>query len=100
MVRYSLKNFPCFTQWKNTAGEADGYVTGLEPATNYPNARRFEREKGRVISLAGGESRTTNITIEVLETKKAVAATTAEIKKQQKTAKAKVHQKPQAGMSG
>ena len=29
----------------------DGYVTGLEPGTDYPNPRSFEREKGRVVKL-------------------------------------------------
>ena len=100
VIRYSLDDFPCFTQWKNPAGKADGYVTGLEPATAYPNARRFEREKGRVITLAGGESRTTNITIEALDTKKAVSAAAAEIKKLQKTVKGKVQPQPLARLSG
>lgn len=94
LLRYSLNDFPCFTQWKNTAGKADGYVTGLEPATNYPNSRRYERSKGRVITLAGGESRTTRLTIETLDTKKAIKAAEVEIKKLQKTVKAKVHPLP------
>lgn len=91
LLRYSLKDFPCFTLWKNTAGKKDGYVTGLEPATAYPNARRFEREKGRVLKLAGGESRTTRLVVETLDTKKAVRAAEAEIKTLQKTAKGKIH---------
>lgn len=94
LVRYSLKDFPAFTLWKNTAGEKDGYVTGLEPATSYPNTRRFEREKGRVLKLAGGESRTTKLVVETLDTKKAVRAAEAEIKSLQKSTKGKVH--PQA----
>ncbi len=100
LLRYSLKDFPCFTLWKNTAGKADGYVTGLEPATNYPNSRRFEREKGRVMTLDGGESRTTHLTIETLETKKAVQAAEAEIRKMQKTATPKVHPQPVDRLSG
>jgi galactose mutarotase-like enzyme len=100
LLRFSLKDFPCFTLWKNTAGKADGYVTGLEPATSYPNVRRFEREQKRVITLAAGESRTTEITIETLETKKAVKAAEAEIAALQKTAKGKVHPEPVATMSG
>ncbi len=99
LLRFSLKDFPCFTQWKNPAGEADGYVTGLEPATSYPNPRRFEREKGRVISLGAGESRTTRMTLETLDTKKAVQAAEAEIKKLQSTAKGKVHPEPIAKFS-
>ena len=99
LLRFTLKDFPCFTLWKNTAGKADGYVTGLEPATSYPNSRRFEREKGRVITLAGGESRTTTLSIETLDTKKAIKAAEAEIKTLQKTAKAKVHRQPLSSFS-
>ena len=40
-----------------TAAEADGYVTGLEPGTNFPNLRSFERAHGRVLTLAPGASR-------------------------------------------
>ena len=100
VLRFTLKDFPCFTLWKNTAGKADGYVTGLEPATSYPNARRFERERGRVISLAGGESRTTTLSIETLDSKKAIKAAEAEIKTLQKTAKGKVHRQPLGSFSG
>ena len=99
LLRFTLKDFPCFTLWKNTAGMADGYVTGLEPATSYPNSRRFEREKGRVITLAGGESRTTTLSIETLETKNAIKAAEAEIKTLQKTAKANVHRQPLSSFS-
>jgi hypothetical protein len=100
LLRFSLKDFPCFTLWKNTAGESDGYVTGLEPATSYPNPRCFEREQDRVISLGAGESRTTRLTLETLETKKAVQAAEAEIKKLQSGAKGKVHPEPLAKFSG
>ena len=100
LLRFSLKDFPCFTLWKNTSGMKDGYVTGLEPATSYPNIRRFEREQGRVILLAGGESRTTVITIETLETRQAVQAAETEIAKLQKTAKAVVHSQPVSIFSG
>ncbi|MGZ0654274.1 aldose 1-epimerase family protein [Coraliomargarita sp. W4R72] len=94
LLRFSLKDFPCFTLWKNPAGKADGYVTGMEPATSYPNSRLFEREKGRVLNLAGGESRSTTLTVETLDTKKAISAAAAEIKQIQKTTKAKIHPQP------
>jgi hypothetical protein len=94
LLRFSLKDFPCFTLWKNPAGKADGYVTGMEPATSYPNSRGFERKKGRVISLAGGESRTTTLVIDNLDTQTAVGAAETEIKQLQKTASATVHPEP------
>lgn len=46
---------PYFVLWKNTASDRDGYVTGLEPATNFPNTRSFEESQGRVVKLAPGE---------------------------------------------
>ena len=88
------RNDACFTQWKNPAGKADGYVTGLEPATSYPNSRKYERKKGRVINLKGGESRITTLVIDNLDTKKAIREVEAEIKQIQKTVKAKVHPNP------
>ncbi|HAV13859.1 MAG TPA: DUF4432 domain-containing protein [Opitutae bacterium] len=98
-LKFSLKDFPCFTLWKNPAGQADGYVTGMEPATSYPNSRRFEREKGRVINIDGGKSRTTTLVIENLTTKKAVHEAEVEIKQLQKIAKSNVHPLPIARFS-
>src|SRR5262249_24247788 len=51
-LRWSQSELPCFTLCKNTAAVEDGYVTGLEPGTNYPNFKTFERKQGRVRSLA------------------------------------------------
>lgn len=63
-VRFKSDNLPCFTQWKNTASEADGYVTGLEPGTGFPNPRSFEQTQGRVVELKAGECRDFEIEIE------------------------------------
>ena len=62
-LRFPKKQMPYFTLWKNTAGERDGYVTGLEPATNYPNAKRFERDQGRVASIPPGEAYSVQLTV-------------------------------------
>ncbi len=56
VVHFQTKTLPYFTQWKNTVAEADGYVTGLEPGTGFPNPRSFEEEKGRLVQLGPGES--------------------------------------------
>jgi hypothetical protein len=63
-LKFSKKQFPCFTLWKNRQAESDGYVTGLEPAINFPNARSFEKDHGRVTALAAGETRAFELTIE------------------------------------
>ena len=45
-IKFNKRQLPCFTLWKNRQAAVDGYVTGLEPATNYPNPKPFEKEKG------------------------------------------------------
>jgi hypothetical protein len=62
-MSYAIKELPYLTLWKNTSAEADGYVTGLEPGTNYPNNRRVERKAGRVPKLAGGASHSMTLDI-------------------------------------
>lgn len=64
-LKFNKNQLPCFTLWKNRQAAADGYVTGLEPATNFPNRKSFEKQQGRVIVLAPGESRTMEVVLEV-----------------------------------
>lgn len=54
-LRFNKRTLPCFTVWRNTPAESDGYVLGIEPGTNYPNPRTFEQQRGRVVSLKPGE---------------------------------------------
>jgi galactose mutarotase-like enzyme len=67
-VHYQPATLPYFTQWKNTVSEADGYVTGLEPGTGFPNPRGFEESKGRTVELAAGESREFQLKLEGIST--------------------------------
>ncbi len=55
-LRFDTHELPYLSLWKNLAAREDGYVTGIEPGTNYPNTRRVERKHGRVPSLSPGES--------------------------------------------
>jgi len=55
-MAWSIKELPYLTVWKNTAALKDGYVTGIEPGTNFPNNRRVERKFGRVPKLKAGET--------------------------------------------
>ena len=77
--RFNLKQLPCFTQWKNTAAKADGYVTGLEPGSSHPQTKTNEREKGRLVNLGPGESYEVTQSLECLDTADAVATVEAEI---------------------
>lgn len=55
-LTFATDTLPYFVLWKNTAATQDGYVVGLEPATNLPNSKSFETQRGRVVKLAGQES--------------------------------------------
>jgi hypothetical protein len=71
-LAYSLKELPHLTIWKNTAAEKDGYVTGLEPGTNWPLHRAVERKAGRLLKLAPGASHPMTIDFAVLTGQDAV----------------------------
>ena len=73
-LHFNKEQLPCFSLWKNCQAEIDGYVTGLEPGSNFPNAKPFERDRGRVIALAAGQSRTFELSLEVHPDRAAVAA--------------------------
>jgi galactose mutarotase-like enzyme len=73
-VKFNKNQLPCFTLWKNRQAAADGYVTGLEPAINFPNRKSFEKEKGRVATLAPGETRRFEVSIEAHADAASVAA--------------------------
>jgi hypothetical protein len=56
-ITWSTRELPYLTIWKNTAAEADGCVTGLEPGTCFPFNRKVERRAGRLPKLSPGETR-------------------------------------------
>ena len=85
---------PCFTLWKNTRGLAEGYVTGLEPATNYPNPRPFEEARGRVVPLPTGGTYLAETTLEVLDRAEEIRAVEAEIAAIQARGRPTIHPRP------
>lgn len=93
-LRFNRKQLPCFTVWKNTQAEADGYVTGLEPGTNYPNLKTVEREHGRVVVLKPKESYVATVELAVLTKPEEVLATEREIAAIQGDRKPTVHPQP------
>ncbi|MSQ96384.1 MAG: DUF4432 family protein [Gemmataceae bacterium] len=99
VLRFNRQELPCFTVWKNTAALEDGYVTGLEPATNYPNPKTFERQQGRVMTLPAGGHWETTWSIEAHDTAADVTGILTEIVSLQSQAKAVVHRTPQAKYS-
>jgi hypothetical protein len=93
-LRFAKSQLPAFTLWKNTSGRKEGYVTGLEPATNYPNPKPFEKAHQRVVTLPPGGRFLAETTLEVCNTKQAVADVEQEVRKLQGQGAPKVHQKP------
>jgi hypothetical protein len=98
-LRFNRMDLPCFTVWKNTAALEDGYVTGLEPGTNYPNFKTFERQQGRVRVLPPGGRWETTWSIEVADTPGGVSGLLAEVVGLQSQARAVIHRTPQPGFS-
>lgn len=93
-VSFSLKQLPYFTVWKNTASLEDGYVVGLEPGTNFPNTKRFEREKGRVVKLESQEKYAVEVTFAVHIGKIEVQNIERQIEKLQGSIKPKIFSNP------
>ncbi len=98
-LRFDRNELPCFTVWKNTGAIEDGYVTGLEPATGYPNFKTFERQQGRVRTLPPGGRWETRWLIEVADRANSVAHLLTEVATLQAQARALIHRTPQPRFS-
>ncbi len=94
VLRFRRSELPCFTLWKNTGGLRDGYVAGLEPATNFPNPRPFEERRGRVVPVPPGATFTAETILEVLDTPEEVAAVAREIQAIQAREPPTIHPSP------
>jgi galactose mutarotase-like enzyme len=92
---FNKQQLPWFTLWKDTAGESDGYVTGLEPGTNFPNPRSFETAKERVVKLAPGQKQKFEVTVEVHGSPDEVARGEAAVAKIQAGREPKIYDQPQ-----
>lgn len=95
-LHFNTKQLPCFSVWKNTTAGADGYVTGIEPGTNFPNPRSFETKHDRVIKLGPGEKKVLDLRLEVHGDNKSVTAAEQAIVGLQGSAKPTIHDKPLA----
>jgi len=82
-VRWPVAQLPYLTQWKNTAAETTGYVTGIEPGTGFPHNRSYERKYGRVPKLGAGQSRTFELNFAILANAGEVKAAAVAVKKLQ-----------------
>jgi hypothetical protein len=94
-MTYSVKELPYVTLWKNTNSEGEGYVTGLEPGTNFPNNRRIERKFGRVPKLKSGESHKATIDFTILKGRQQISRLEDHIQAVQQNQKPTIETKPE-----
>lgn len=94
-LRFSTAQLPCFTVWKCSRGPNQGYVTGLEPATNFPNPRPFERRHGRFVELPPGASHVAEVELQVIDTAEGVTAVEAEVDRLQQREAPRVLEAPE-----
>jgi len=98
-VSFALKELPCFTLWRNTAAIEDGYVTGLEPGTSFPNTRRFERGRNRVIKLKPKGKYRSEVTLSAHISKNEVEGSIHDIEKIRGETKPTVFNEPHGDFS-
>ncbi len=94
-MTYSVKELPYVTLWKNTNSEGEGYVTGLEPGTNFPNNRRIERKFGRVPKLKSGESHKATIDFTIHKGRQEISRLEDHIQSLQQKQKPVIETKPE-----
>ena len=95
-LAFCTDQLPCFTLWKCTQPTQDGYVTGLEPGTGYPNFKSFERRHGRVVKLESGAVYETELTLTVLNSAGEVEAVKQRIQSIQGDTPCDVYSQPTA----
>ena len=98
-VRFSLDSLPFFTVWKNTGAIPDGYVTGLEPATCFPNPRTFEKEQGRLVPLESGQKWQSVWSIEITSDSTHIASLRREVENLAAKVITQIHEKPHTGFT-
>ncbi|MDA1053834.1 MAG: aldose 1-epimerase family protein [Planctomycetota bacterium] len=97
LLKFNKQQLPCFTVWKNTTSLADGYVTGIEPGTNFPNPRTYEGEQGRVVKLGPAGSFGFDFELAYLSDAAAVEAAESAITGLQGSTKPQIYEEPQEG---
>jgi hypothetical protein len=94
-MQFSPSELPYLTLWKNTAAEGEGYVTGIEPGTNFPNNRRIERKLGRVPKLAPSASHSATLDFTLLTDASEIDAAKKRIATIQSQAKPTLESRPE-----
>lgn len=98
-VVFNRRQLPCFTIWKSQLPISDGYVTGLEPGTNFPNVQSFERSQGRVIALEPGETREFQVELHAHPDAEALRAALERVDRVSAGRSPEIARQPRAGWS-
>ena len=98
-VTFNTNGLPRFVVWKNTAAEGDGYVTGLEPTTNFPNQRSYEESQGRVVELEPAQTAAFRVNLQPLTSEEEVQKVAKRIKDLQGDEPAEILASPRARWS-
>jgi hypothetical protein len=96
-LHFNKQQLPCFTIWKNTTASIDGYVTGLEPGTNFPNPRTHEGQHGRVVKLPPEGKAAFDLQLTLHVNAANVEQAEKSIATLQAAAQPTIHNKPQSG---
>src|SRR5258708_4046153 len=94
-IDYDAIALPYLSLWKNTDTLKEGYATGLEPGTGFPNPRNVERAHGRVPKISPGASQNFRLTYSVLFDKSGVEAAARDIANIQGSEKTAVNAEPE-----
>ncbi len=90
-LSYNVRQLPCFSLWRNLVAGEDGYVTGIEPGTNYPNPRSWEAKQGRVLQLRSHERWAADVALDWFQETSAVATAEQAIRELQGGRQVTVH---------
>ena len=96
-MKFNKNKLPCYTVWKNPVAGEDGYVTGLEPGTNFPNPRTYEGEQNRVVKLPPGKTITFDLQLTVHGDEAGVTESEKQIAALQEGTEPRIFYKPQKG---
>lgn len=93
-IEFDTHQLPLLTMWKNTDTLKQGYVTGIEPGTNYAYPVTIEKEQGRVKQLQAGQSTAFTLTYTLLKDASAVQKVEQRVKQIQGDEKVAIDETP------
>lgn len=93
-IEFDTRQLPLLTMWKNTDTLKQGYVTGIEPGTNYAYPVTIEKEQGRVKQLQPGQSTEFTLTYTLLKDAAAVQKVEQRVQQIQGTEPATISETP------